>query len=67
MILIKSFNKEFIKESIKSHWKHLLIIGIVNPLVILLYFLNDYFNYFNFIRVYHIKLKLINFTFKFEK
>ncbi len=40
MIWSKSFNIKFIKESIKSHWKHLLIIGITNPLVILLYFLN---------------------------
>ncbi|MHA1272867.1 MAG: DMT family transporter [Promethearchaeota archaeon] len=40
LIIGRSFSWKFIKESIKLHWKSLIIIAIVNPLVIYLYFLN---------------------------
>lgn len=36
----KSFSKSFIKSSIQNHWKALLLVGILNPIVILLYFSN---------------------------
>lgn len=36
----KSFSKSFIKSSIRYHWRPLLLVGILNPLVILLYFSN---------------------------
>lgn len=40
MIKSHSFSKEFLKETFKLHWKPLLIIGIINPLGILFYFIN---------------------------
>lgn len=40
MLKSKSFSREFLKESFKFHWKSLLIIGIINPLVIYFYFIN---------------------------
>lgn len=40
MVIQKSFSKEFLKESFKIHWKFLIIIGIINPIVILLYFIS---------------------------
>ncbi|MFX1496132.1 MAG: DMT family transporter [Promethearchaeota archaeon] len=40
MLISKSLSKEFLKQSFKMHWKYLLLLGITNPLVILLYFLN---------------------------
>ncbi|MFX1275631.1 MAG: DMT family transporter [Promethearchaeota archaeon] len=40
MIRTKSFSINFLKESLYTHWKLLLIIGIINPLIIYLYFLN---------------------------
>ena len=40
MIKSNSFSLNFFKESLKTHWKLLMIIGIINPIVIYLYFLN---------------------------
>ena len=40
MLKNQSFSKLFIKESFKLHWKELLVIGIINPLVIYFYFMN---------------------------
>lgn len=40
MVIQKSFSKDFLKESFKFHWKLLFIIGIINPIVILLYFIS---------------------------
>jgi len=40
MLKSRSFNKEFLKESFRLHWKALLIMGIVNPLIIYFYFIN---------------------------
>lgn len=40
MIKTKSFSLKFFIESLQNHWKLLLIIGMINPLVIYLYFLN---------------------------
>lgn len=40
LIKSKSFSKDFLKESFKFHWKPLLIVGIINPLVIFFYFMN---------------------------
>ncbi len=39
MLKSKSFSKGFFKQSFNSHWKPLLIIGFVNPLVIYFYFI----------------------------
>ncbi|MFX1450324.1 MAG: DMT family transporter [Promethearchaeota archaeon] len=39
MLKFHSFSKDFLKESFKLHWKHLLILGIMNPIIIGLYFL----------------------------
>ena len=36
----RSFSRAFLKESFKIHWKLLLVIGIINPIVIYLYFVN---------------------------
>jgi len=36
----RSFNRDFIKESIKMHWKALILIGIINALVIYFYFIS---------------------------
>ncbi|MGV9172825.1 MAG: DMT family transporter [Promethearchaeia archaeon] len=35
-----SFSLPFLKETFKNHWKMLILIAIVNPLVILFYFIN---------------------------
>ncbi len=40
MVKSRSFNLDFLKESFRLHWKPLLIIGIINPIVIYLYFVN---------------------------
>ncbi|MHA1291887.1 MAG: DMT family transporter [Promethearchaeota archaeon] len=40
MIKSHSLNKDFLKESFSLHWKSLIIIGIINPLVIYFYFIN---------------------------
>lgn len=42
LFLLKSnsLKWDFLKESLKIHWKELLIIGIMNPLIILFYFIN---------------------------
>ncbi|MFX1393411.1 MAG: DMT family transporter [Promethearchaeota archaeon] len=40
MIRNHSFNKEFIKESFRLHWKILIIIGIINSLIIYFYFIS---------------------------
>ncbi|MFX1501059.1 MAG: EamA family transporter [Promethearchaeota archaeon] len=42
LFLLKSnsLKIDFLKESLKIHWKELLIVGIVNPLIILFYFIN---------------------------
>lgn len=40
MLLTRSFSLSFFKESIKRHWKYLIILAISNPLVVFLYFLN---------------------------
>ncbi len=39
MIRKRSFSKSFLKKSFKTHWKPLLIIGLINPLVIYFYFI----------------------------
>jgi len=39
MILTKSISISFLYHSFKFHWKYLIIIAIINPLVILFYFL----------------------------
>ena len=36
----RSFSLEFLKESFKLHWKWLLLVGLMNPIVIYLYFMN---------------------------
>ena len=50
LFLLKSnsFNWDFLKESIKIHWKELLIIGIVNPFIILFYFINLFLTGYSF-------------------
>ncbi|MFX1398843.1 MAG: DMT family transporter [Promethearchaeota archaeon] len=40
MFKTKSFSKEFIKSSFNNNWKYLLLIGILNPIVIYVYFVN---------------------------
>ena len=40
LIIHRSFSLRFMKECFKHHWKSLIIIGIMNPVVIYLYFLN---------------------------
>lgn len=40
MIKTHSFNKTFFKEVFKLHWLLLIVVGIVNPLIIYLYFVN---------------------------
>ncbi len=40
MIGFHSFSRGFLKESFKMHWKPLLIIGILNPIILYLYFEN---------------------------
>ncbi len=40
MLKNRSFSIGFIKESFKLHWKWLLLVGILNPIVIALYFMN---------------------------
>ncbi|MFW9989702.1 MAG: DMT family transporter [Candidatus Odinarchaeota archaeon] len=42
LFLLKSnsLKWDFLKESLKIHWKELLIIGFMNPLIILFYFIN---------------------------
>jgi len=40
MIKTNSFNFDFFIKSLKTNWQLLLIIGVINPLVIYLYFLN---------------------------
>ncbi len=40
MIKFNSFSKNFLKRTFKLHWKPLIAIGIVNPLIIFFYFLN---------------------------
>jgi drug/metabolite transporter (DMT)-like permease len=40
MLKSRSFSKEFFKESFKLHWKWLLVVGLLNPVVIVLYFMN---------------------------
>lgn len=39
LVFRKSFSKNFFKEVFTNHWKTLLLIALVNPLVILFYFL----------------------------
>jgi len=40
MLKSRSFSRNFFKESFKLHWKWLLVVGILNPIVITLYFMN---------------------------
>ena len=40
MGITKSLSKDFLKMSFKSNWKYLILLGISNPIVIFLYFLN---------------------------
>lgn len=40
LVFRKKFSPKFLKETFKLHWKLLLIIGIINPIILLLYFQN---------------------------
>ena len=40
MVKNRSFSFDFFKESFKLHWKWLIVVGILNPIVIYLYFMN---------------------------
>ena len=40
MLYNRSFSLNFLKQSFKLHWRWLLLVGIINPIVIYLYFMN---------------------------
>ena len=40
MVKSRSFNRDFITESIKMHWKALILVGFINALVIYFYFIS---------------------------